>query len=114
MSTTGVESADGQALRRYLRDLAALTALPTVWNKADRRQVAEGLADVLVQVLYPDFVYVRLKGPKGGGAIEVARTGQGPDAPEQGRAIGRALESCLPGDAADAAVLSLPHPFEEG
>src|SRR5262245_57931311 len=114
MPTTDVRSADNQALRRYLRDLVSLTALPALWGGADRLHVAESLADGLVKVVSPDFVYVRLKGQRGGDTIEVVRTGQGPDAPERERAIIGALGPCLPQDMADAAVFFLPHPFADG
>src|SRR5262245_23372169 len=114
MRTPGVGSTDSQPLRRYLRDLVALTALPAVWNEADRRHIAESLADVLVKVLYPEFVHVRLKGQRGEATVEVTRTGQGPDLPERGRVISRALEPCLAGDTSGGAVVSLPHPLGDG
>ncbi len=34
---------DGRVLRRYLRDLAALTALPAVWRGAERDRIVAGL-----------------------------------------------------------------------
>jgi PAS domain S-box-containing protein len=111
MRTTGVLTAEGRDLRRYLRDLAALTALPAVWAGGDRPRIAESLADVLLKVLPLDFVYVRLNGSKAEGTIEVARTVRGPAAPEEIWAIGSALESSLPCNLSDAAVLSLPHPI---
>jgi PAS domain S-box-containing protein len=112
MRPAGVGSVDSQALRRYLRDLAALTALPAVWQGADPRQIAESLADVLVKVLCPEFVYLRLKGARGEDLVEVARTGQGAAVPDGGWAIRGALEACLPGDTSGAAVVSLPHPLD--
>jgi PAS domain S-box-containing protein len=114
MRTPGNRSPDDRELRRYLRDLAALTALPAVWAGADGRHIAESLADVLVKVLCPDFVYLRLKEPKAASAVEVTRMGQGPGLPEGGWAISKALKSCLPCDASAATVLSLPHPLEGG
>src|SRR5262245_22638580 len=114
MDPTDVPPADSRGLRGYLRDLAALTVLSGVWASADRRHIAESLADVLVKVLYPDFVYVRLKGPGGDDPIEVVRTGQGPDVPEREWPVSSALEPCLPCDTSDATVLSLPHPLADG
>ncbi len=101
--------ADDRELRRYLRDVAALTALPAVWAGADRRQIAESLADVLAKVLDADFVCLRLKRPEGE-TVEVTRTGQG--LPAGGWM--EALASALPGDTSTAAVLSLSHPLDGG
>jgi PAS domain S-box-containing protein len=101
-------SADGEGLRRCLRDLASLTALHTVWRDADRRQIADGLADALERVLDPEIVCVRLKDHGRGEAIEVFRLGKEPDLPEQGRAIRLALECVLCDEISDPAVLSLP------
>jgi PAS domain S-box-containing protein len=114
MHTTGVPSADSREVRRYLRDLAALTALPAAWSGMDSHAIAQSLADVVVKVLHPDFVHVRLKEPKGENAIEVARTGQGLEVPEGDWAIGSLLEPCLPCDPSDAAILALPHPLAGG
>ncbi|HWM90126.1 MAG TPA: ATP-binding protein [Thermoanaerobaculia bacterium] len=108
-------STDSQALRRYLRDLASLTALPGVWIASDRRETAEGLADVLVKILDPEIVYLRLNASRGGGdRIEVTRFGDESDLPEQGRAIRRALEPWLPCDISELAVLSLPPEVGDG
>jgi PAS domain S-box-containing protein len=113
-STSSASSAAHRELRRYLRDLAALTALPAIWRGAAPQHIAEGLADVLVKLFYPDFVFVRLKGSKGHSLIEIVRTRQGLDISEGNWAINRALEQCLPCDTTDPAVLSLPHPFADG
>ena len=103
-------ASDSQALRSYLQDLASLSALPSLWTAADRRQIAEGLTDVLVKVLAPEILYLQLSATKGGGdAIEVTRCGEEPGLPERNWAIRRALEPCLRHDLVDAAVLSLPH-----
>jgi len=45
-----------------MRDLVALSALPAVWAGYQPRQVAEGLADVLLATLRLDLVYLRLPG----------------------------------------------------
>src|SRR5262245_52848462 len=107
MRTPGPPAPDRPDLRRYLRDLAALTALPAVWAGGDRGRLAESLAEVLGKVLRPDFVYVRLKGSAGRGPAEVARPGPGPDAPGWAQAVAEALAPWRDGDPADAAVLSL-------
>src|SRR5437762_5577833 len=86
-----------------MRDLVALSALPAVWAGYEPRQVAEGLADVLLSTLRLDLVYLRLPGQAEGQEIEVARTAGRPATPDQTRNIGRALAPCLGGGTADPA-----------
>jgi PAS domain S-box-containing protein len=114
MHSTSASSSANRDLRRFLRDLAALTALPAVWKGAAPQHIAENLADVLVKLFYPDFVYVRLKGSRSHAPIEVVRTRQGMDVSEGDWSISRTLEPCLPGDTSNPTVLSLPHPFADG
>ena len=55
------KGADGnRTLRRTMRDLVALSALPVVWAGYPPLQIAEGLADVLLSTLRLDLVYLRL------------------------------------------------------
>jgi PAS domain S-box-containing protein len=65
--------ADALRLRRALRDLVALSAVPAAWVGREPPAIAAGLADVLVNSLHLDFVFVRLCDPNGGGAVEIAR-----------------------------------------
>ena len=65
--------ADALRLRRALRDLVALSTVPAVWVGREPAAIAVGLADVLVNSLYLDFVFVRLCDPKGGAAVEIPR-----------------------------------------
>lgn len=60
-------------LQRALRDLVALSSVPAAWVGREPPAIAAGLADVLVNTLYLDFAFVRLCGPDGGAAVEVAR-----------------------------------------
>src|SRR2546430_7554796 len=78
-----------------MRDLVALSALPAVWAGYQPRQVAEGLADVLLSTLRLDLVYLRLPGQTEGQQIEVARTAGRPTTTDETRNIGRALAPCL-------------------
>src|SRR5262245_6971721 len=94
-----------------MRDLVALSALPAVWAGQQPRQVAEGLADVLLATLRLDLVYIHLPGHAEG--IEVARTPGGPTPTDQTRDIGRALAPWLDGGGADSAP-SLPNPAGPG
>src|SRR5438270_12813579 len=86
-----------------MRDLVAFSALPAVWAGYQPRQVAEGLADVLLSTLCLDLVYLRLPGQSGRQEIEVARTAGRPATPDQARDMGRALAPCLDGGTADSA-----------
>jgi signal transduction histidine kinase len=65
--------AEGRRLRAVLRDLVALSAIPTAWIGSEPSTVAAGLADALVHLLQLDFAYVRLSDPGGAGTVEVAR-----------------------------------------
>jgi signal transduction histidine kinase len=65
--------AEARRLRAVLRDLVALSAIPTAWIGSAPSTVAAGLADALVHLLQLDFAYVRLSDPGGAGTVEVAR-----------------------------------------
>jgi C4-dicarboxylate-specific signal transduction histidine kinase len=64
--------ADALRLRRALRDLVALSAVPAAWVGREPRAIAAGLADVLINSLHLDFVFVRLCDPNGDAAVEIA------------------------------------------
>ena len=102
-------STDSPALRRYLRDLASLSALPGVWITADRSQIAEELADALAKILHPEIVYIHLKVPTGGEAVEAVRFGEELElsGPYPARALRDALEPRLPRDLSATIVLPL-------
>src|SRR5438874_11907416 len=90
-------SDETRTLRRTMRDLVALSALPAVWAGYQPRQVAEGLADVLLSTLRLDLIYIRLAGQTERQGIEVARTAGGFTATGQIRDIGRAVAPWLDG-----------------
>src|SRR3984957_1906391 len=46
-------------LRHFVRDLATLTALPTVWKDYEPTRIAESAASALAPMLGADFVYIR-------------------------------------------------------
>src|ERR1700730_3587131 len=96
-------SDEARTLRSAMLDLVALSALPAVWAGYQPRQVAEGLADVLLSTLRLDLVYLRLPGQTEGQEIEVARTAGRPITTDEARNIGRALAPCLDGGTADPA-----------
>jgi hypothetical protein len=106
-------SDESRTLRRTMRDLVALSALPAVWGSYRPLQVAAGLADVLRSTLRLDLIYIRLPGPTEGQGIEVAGTPDGPTPADQTRDIGRALAPWLDGADGDA-VPFLPNPVRPG
>ena len=65
--------AEIRALRTVLRDLVALSAIPTAWVGSEPAAVAAGLADALIDLLQLDFVFVRLCVPSVAGAVDVTR-----------------------------------------
>src|SRR6266542_2222185 len=101
------------AFRRAMRDLVALSALPAVWVGYQPRQVAEGLAEVLLSTLRLDLVYLRLPRQMEGQGIEVARTAGGSTPTDQTRDIGRALAPWLDG-AGIGSASPLPNPVGPG
>ena len=90
-------SGETRTLRRTMRDLVALSALPAVWAGYQPRQVAEGLADVLLSTLRLDLVYLRLRGQTAGQEIEVFCTAGPPTTTEQVRDLSKALAPWLEG-----------------
>jgi PAS domain S-box-containing protein len=106
-------SDETRTLRRTMRDLVALSALPAVWVGYRPLQVVEGLADVLRSTLRLDLVYIRLPGEPEGQGIEVARTARGSTPTDQTRDIGRALAPWLDGARIDSAP-PLPNPVGPG
>jgi len=61
------------ALRSVLRDLVALSAMPTAWVGKEPADVAAGLADVLMGLLPLNFVFVRLCVPGIAGGVDATR-----------------------------------------
>jgi signal transduction histidine kinase len=101
-------------LRRYLRDLIALSGLQAAWVDQSPQAIVDSIADALLGMLRVDFVYVRLSSsPTSEPAVETAFTATGPTGPIRARAMGQALTPWLrPED--DAAVSSIPNPTGEG
>jgi PAS domain S-box-containing protein len=70
---------ENRRLRRTMRDLVALSTLPAVWIGLPLAGIARSLADVLLNMLSLDLVYIRLAAPAGKGT-EVAAGRRAPDA----------------------------------
>ncbi|HEY2765041.1 MAG TPA: PAS domain-containing protein [Pseudonocardiaceae bacterium] len=69
----GDSDAEILALRTVLRDLVALSAMPTAWVGREPAAVAAGLADALIGLLSLNFVFVRLCVPGVAGGVDVTR-----------------------------------------
>lgn len=68
---------DPQELRRCLRDLIALSALPAIWKTYDPQQIADSLGAALISMLDADFTYLMLPGQRDQPLVEVTCTGDG-------------------------------------
>ena len=68
---------DPQELRRCLRDLIALSALPAIWKTYDPQQIADSLGAALISMLNADFTYLMLPGQQDQPLVEVTCTGDG-------------------------------------
>jgi PAS domain S-box-containing protein len=69
----GGSDPNGLPLQKVLRDLVALSAVPSVWVGRESRTIAADLADLLATLLNLDFAFVRLRDFDGNGAVEVSR-----------------------------------------
>ena len=59
---------ENRRLRRTMRDLVALSTLPAVWVGLGLEGIARSLADVLLNTLTLELIYIRLAG------VEVVRS----------------------------------------
>jgi len=73
MSVDTDTDAEIRVLRTALRDLVALSAIPAALAGREPAAVAAGLADVLIELLQLDFVFVRLCVPSAADAVDVMR-----------------------------------------
>src|SRR3954451_905039 len=114
MYETEASPLDVQQLRRGLRDLAALTAMPVVWTESDPRRIAESLADALSHMLRLELVYILVRDRPYGIPVEVAHTAQGPAPTAQAEEIGRALAPCLNTNDLSRTPTSIANPLGNG
>src|SRR5271166_1416455 len=114
MSETEASPFDVQQLRRGLRDLAALSALPVVWTESDPRRIAESLADALLHMLHLELVYILVRDRAYEIPLEVAHTVRGPAPPAQAEEIGRALDPWLNTNDLSRTPSSIANPLGNG
>jgi PAS domain S-box-containing protein len=88
-------SEESRTVRRTIRDLVTFFALPTIWMGHQPQELAESLADLLLNTLRLDFVYLCLRGSAQGQEIQVARTGRQPTTADQTQVIRRAIAPWL-------------------
>jgi signal transduction histidine kinase len=100
------------SLRRTMRDLVALSALPAIWTSYHSERIAESLADIMLRILSLEFIYIRLPQEGATGLMEVVRCSQARDSAENRQAIGRAVAPWLSDPFAPISVI--PHPLQEG
>src|SRR4051812_4891191 len=114
MSETEASTFDVLQLRRGLRDLAALTALPVVWTGSDPRHIAESLADALLLMLHLELVYILVRDRAYEIPVEVAHTARGPAPTAQAEEIGRALDPWLNTNDVSRTPSSIANPLGNG
>jgi two-component system CheB/CheR fusion protein len=102
---------DEPQLRRFARDVVALSAIPALWTGRSASHIAESLADLLLSTLRLDLVYVRLNAPEDGARTEAARGATGPPLPAA--AVGDSLAPWLDRGSFDPPV-TIPEPGGDG
>jgi PAS domain S-box-containing protein len=83
-------------LRKSVRDLVALSTLSSLWSVYDPHRIAQGLSDVLREMLPLEFIYIRLWNQHGGDPVEFAVNSRGADVLNETRAVGRSFAPQLP------------------
>jgi len=114
MSETEASTIDVQQLRRGLRDLAALSALPVIWTDSDPRRIAESLADALFRMLHLELVYVLVRDRAYEIPVEVAHTARGQAPTAHAEEIGRALAPWLNAEDLSRTPSSIASPLGNG
>ena len=104
---------DNVDLRRYVRDLVALSTLPAMWVGEPPQGIVDSVADALVRTLPADFVYVRLESASDtADPVETCKRVGSPDrcdVHEIGQSLTRWRRS-----PERVRALSIPDPFGEG
>ena len=106
------ELSNPRELRRCIRDLVALSALPALWIRYSPKEIIDSLALASLSMLEADFIYIAFTPDRGRPVIEAAYL-EGEEAPlATARAIGRAV---TPDSVrADGKPDVVPNPIGEG
>jgi signal transduction histidine kinase/ActR/RegA family two-component response regulator len=100
------------SLRRTMRDLVAISTLPAIWTGYNSACIAESLADVMLNTLSLELIYVTFSRSDGTGVTEVARCRQVRDSTGNREKVSQALRSLIKDPFASTSVI--PHPLQEG
>jgi PAS domain S-box-containing protein len=105
---------ENQALRRSLRDLVALTSLPSVWAGSTPHQIAESLSDVLLSTCpHLDMIYVFLKEAVEHDTLQLVRTPQKLIIGKEAEKLGEIFSPWLTPDHSNSKI-SIPDPLNDG
>jgi PAS domain S-box-containing protein len=113
MTDSELVSNEIRDLRRTLRDLLALSALPAMWAGRPPAEILQGLAETVQSLMRPDLVYLCLQGIPGGSRFEAAYRDGRRLADEQTRRVGQALALHL-GAPTGPEPHAGPHPLAAG
>jgi signal transduction histidine kinase/ActR/RegA family two-component response regulator len=105
-------SEEVSSLRRTMRDLVALSALPAIWTGYKSERIAESLTDVMLRMLFLELIYVTFSRSGATGVTEVARCRHEHDSPENREKVRQALRPWL--NDPFVSVSAIPHPLQEG
>jgi signal transduction histidine kinase/ActR/RegA family two-component response regulator len=100
------------SLRRTMRDLVAISTLPAIWTGYNSACIAESLADVILNTLSLELIYVTFSRSDATGVTEVARCRQVRDSTGNREKVSQALRSLIKDPFASTSVI--PHPLQEG
>jgi PAS domain S-box-containing protein len=112
METKHAIADERQALRRTVRELAALSTLSAVWSGSDVRQIADGLSGVLFRSLDVALVYVLVYARHGAAAaVEAACAPEGLLPADRVHTLGRTLDPLLQNRSPDCTA-RIASPFD--
>jgi transcriptional regulator with GAF, ATPase, and Fis domain len=101
-------------LRRCVRDLTALSALPLIWVGQEGLDVVGSFLETLVAVLPLELAYARVEDPRSGSTIEAARADRQPEIASRAREIGCALFPALSSLHGTLGTVVVPNPLRSG
>ena len=100
--------------RRVVRDLIAISSLPGIWMHRAPVEIASGLADVLLNTLHLDLVYIVFHAGPDDKVIDVAVTKNGNLGREQTSEIGNIMGALPVDQETQDAALTIGNPVGEG